>query len=604
MQSTKCKLQIAIFPPLFLILFLAGCGGCRKTASSPAAGGREGPAVSSQYREELLTYAVDNIDRLDEFGSTGVLPQILERLNTLNNPTSDESKRQFDPLLDTWPEPEMLRQIVDRLNQWIRPQQPPADWKADPMLSQLPKSLADLPQVKNLGRMEFSRFDGYALQEAAWLRDVSIWARGDKLDDLEQAETLFNWVVRNIQLEPDSPNRIPLFPWETLFFGRGTATERAWVYVLLLRQMDVEAALLAVEKGEGAAEKISEKEEKGNEKREEGAEKGAENNAPGLQSGGGKPGPTEQPAADSFRPWCVGVLIEGKVYLFDPLLGLPIPSPNGVAHGKSGELTIHPATLAEVRADGKLLERMNLDETRTYGVKPSDLARVRVLLEGSPQYLACRMKMLESRLSGEHKMVLSASPSAEAGRWKEKAGLDDARLWLHPYQTLRRRSALDRREVASRLISLLPFYIIPSAPLFRGRVLYLKGTLVGDGGAIQHFQAARPSDAELRASSIEAIKKVMLKRGKQDSTYWCGLISYQRGDYASAIDYFRRRILEDTVPSPWINGARYNLARAYEASDQTERAILMYGLDSSSPGYFGDLLRAKWLGEENKVEQP
>ncbi len=277
--------KVIVVLPLFLFLFLAGCGGCRKTATGRAAGGREGPAVSSQYREELLTYGVDNIDRLDEFGSTDVLPQILERLESLNNPASAEAKRQFNPLLDAWPEPEMLRQIVDRLNQWIRPEKPPADWQADPMLSELPKPLADLPQVKNLGLMEFSRFDGYALQEAAWLRDVSRWARGEKLDDLERAESLFDWVVRNIQVEADSPNRIPLFPWETLFFGRGTARERAWVYILLLRQMDIDAALLAIDEGRG----------------ERGEGRG-EKNAPGLQSGGGNQGPQKNRPPNRSAP--------------------------------------------------------------------------------------------------------------------------------------------------------------------------------------------------------------------------------------------------------------------------------------------------------------
>ena len=44
------------------------------------------------------------------------------------------------------------------------------------MVAGLPKPLADLPQVKDLGQMEFSRFDGYALQEAVWLRDIARWA--------------------------------------------------------------------------------------------------------------------------------------------------------------------------------------------------------------------------------------------------------------------------------------------------------------------------------------------------------------------------------------------------------------------------------------------
>ena len=107
----------------------------------------------------------------------------------------------------------MLRQVVDRLNQWIRTQPPPADWKPDPLVAGLPKPLADLPQVKDLGQMEFSRFDGYALQEAVWLRDISHWARGDVIDDLERAKSLFDWTVRNIQLEPDRPepdSAIPL----------------------------------------------------------------------------------------------------------------------------------------------------------------------------------------------------------------------------------------------------------------------------------------------------------------------------------------------------------------------------------------------------------
>jgi hypothetical protein len=39
------------------------------------------------------------------------------------------------------------------------------------------------------------------------------------------------------------------------------------------------------------------------------------------------------------------------------------------------------------------------------------------------------------------------------------------------------------------------------------------------------------------------------------------------------------------------------LARAYEASGDGERAILQYDIDAESPGYLGELLRAKWLRE-------
>ena len=580
---------------LLLLPLLTGCGGCRDSKKAPTAGDQEGPAVSSQYREELLTYAIDNLDRLDEFGSANVLPQILERLNEFNQPEPEGSDRPFDPLLIVWPETEMLRQIVDRLNQWIRPQRPSADWKPAPMIASLPKPLADLPQVKNLGQMEFTRFDGYALQEAAWLRDVSLWARGEKLDDLERAKSLFDWTVRNIQIEPESPERIPLFPWETLLFGRGTATERAWVFILLLRQLDIDAALLAVDEGRGT----------GDEGRGLGTSVPSETRGgTGSASGPSEPNSPEKPTDAPPRPWCVGVLIEGKVYLFDPLLGLPIPAPDGVARDETGQLTIRPATLAEVRSDNKLLERMNVGPSRVYGVQALDLSSVTALLEASPPYLARCMKMLESRLAGDRKMVLTTSPSAAARRWTEAAGLADVRLWQHPFQTLLRRSNLDRRQVQARLLAMLQFHVIPAAPLSRGRILYLKGRLVGDDGAMQYYQAARPSNAELRASSIAQIEKLMLLRGKQDATYWCGLIAYQRGDYEAAVDYFMKRTLEAYPGGPWTGGGRYNLARAYEASGRTERAILMYGLDVYSPGYLGNLLRAKWLREESESEKP
>ncbi|MBN1395052.1 MAG: tetratricopeptide repeat protein [Pirellulales bacterium] len=540
-----------------IISLLFGCGGCGDAKEASQRNRREEREISGRQREKLMTYAIDSLNRLDEFNTSSIVPQIFRRLEALAESDAEDSGGPSGALLAAWPETEMLAQIVDRLNQWVRSQQPSPDWAADPMLAALPEPLADLPQVKGIGQMEFTRFDGYALREATWLRDISRWARGDRLNDLERAISLFDWTVRNIQVEPDLPERVPLFPWETLLFGRGTASERAWVFLLLLRQQDIDAAILSVEKRPPSEASMSE---------------------------------------DSLEPWCVGALIEGKVYLFDALLGLPVAAADGVAKNKNGQLTIRPATLAEVRSNGKLLERMNVNENRPYRVQPSDLDRVTVLLEASPQYLARPMKTLESHLAGERKIVLTASPSAAAERWK-KAGPDGVRLWLHPYQTIRRRSSLDRRQIQSRLLAIVPFYAIPNAPLWRARLLYMKGEFVGEEGAMRYYQAARPSDAELRASSIDVGQKSLLFSGKQDASYWCGLIAFQRGDYDAAVDYFLNRTLKAFPNGVWTSGARYNLARSYEATGETERAILTYGLDATSPGYHGDLLRAKWLRE-------
>jgi hypothetical protein len=550
------------------LLLLAGCRGSEESAEVAQSSSDSDAAISGQYREELLTYAINNLNRLEEFDSSDVLQEVFSKYSAS---TAKEGKASgpSDTLLAAWPEPEMLRQIVDRLNQWLRTQQPPADWQLDPMIAGLPKPLADLPLVKGLGQMDFPRFDGFALQEAVWLRDVGLWARGDALDDLDRAKCLFDWTVRNIQLEPESPKRVPQFPWETLLLGHGTASERAWVFILLARQLGIDAAMLGLEVPAGAAAKQPE---------------------------------TKNPP----RPWCVAALIEGQAYLFEPLLGLPIPAPDGVKFDEAGQLILQPATLAQVMADEKLLRQLDADETHKYGVTASDLKHVVVMLEASPTYLAKRMRVLESRLAGPQKMVLTTSPTAQAEHWKTAAHAAAVRLWTQPFTTIERRSHLDPKEVESRIAVLLPFYGMPTAPLRRGRVLQLRGNFVGDEGATHFYQMARPSRQELEASSAHPMEKLIYLRGKQDASYWLGLIAYQRANYPTAIDYFTNRTLLAMPNGPWSDGARYNLARTFEASGDRERAILQYADNVDSPGYLGDLLRAKWLKafrEKAKVDR-
>ena len=129
-------------------------------------------------------------------------------------------------------------------------------------------------------------------------------------------------------------------------------------------------------------------------------------------------------------------------------------------------------------------------------------------------------------------------------------------------------------------------------------MLQLKGKFSGDDGTTRYYQIARPPNEAIALSSADPGEKLVYIWGKQDASYWSGLIAYQRGSYAAAIDYFMNRTLLAYPDGPWTDGARYNLARSYEASGDTQRAILQYGSNDASPGYLGDLLRAKWLREK------
>jgi hypothetical protein len=288
--------------------------------------------------------------------------------------------------------------------------------------------------------------------------------------------------------------------------------------------------------------------------------------------------------------------------------------------------------LAQVVAEPELLRRLDIDPSHKYPVEAADLKHVVPQLEASPDYLSERMRLLETHLRGDIRMVLTTAPSEHAERWKAAKHLAPARLWPLPLETLDRRRHLDRNKVMVRLAEMLPFgwvyedrvtlrnrdlegqpgeppgasreeeRTLRSAALGQGRTLHLKGKLTGDDGAIHFYQMARPTDERLRASSMPLQDKAICLRGKLDATYWLGLIAQERGKYETAADDFLNRGWPKltSAESPWTAGARYNLARTYEAAGDIPQAVGAYRSNDSSPGYQGDLLRARWLVEQNR----
>jgi hypothetical protein len=458
------------------------------------------------------------------------------------------------------------------------------------MLTARVRRLAEtLDYFATLGTLHFQPADRSAVREAILMRDLSRWARGEEADDVSRAKHLFDWVVRNVQLEPDKEARGdrsgPRFlkrPWETLIWGAGTAMDRAWVFILLARQQGLDAAVLALED-------------------------------------------PADPAHGRLRPWTVAVLSEGHLYLFDPYLGLPIPGPGGVKLDASGQLDVRPATLAMVLGDERILRQMDLDQLSPYRVKASDLKRVVALVEGSPAYAAQRMRLIESRLVSGDRLVLSAAPAAQAERLKTCAGIADVRLWSLPYETLFQRSQGGDETIrqAGALLQL-----ISSGALWKGRVRHLEGKFTGDSNAVQFYGKARLSDreieslsgaaklqegrlarpgsardAEMVAASIAGLKAIAVL-ARQDASYWLGLAAFEQGKYDMASDYFSARTLAAYPDGPWTPGAKYNLGRVYETQKSYLQAIQQYRGTAGSAQSYGDQLRARWLEKLTAAELP
>lgn len=458
--------------------------------------------------------------------------------------------------LDEFQPQQMLERVIEQLNQsvdWKRE----VDWQPDPMLAALPETVRQMQLMTLLEDARLTRLDAFHLQETVTLQDVSRLAIHGVTDDLERAARLFDWTIRNVQLAAagelgsDAAGqavRSNHLPYETLFFGRGDIMDRAWLFVLLCRQQGLDAAVLAI---------------------------------PGVEG---------QPA----RPWAVGVAIDKKLYLFDPGLGLPIAKADGTV-----------ATLEEVAADDSILRRFDLDAEHPYPVTAADVSTLIALVDASPGYLSRRMMVLETKLTGDRKVVLTTRPSEVAEQIQSCGHIGDARLWGVPFERLVQRGSPEAAEAFAReflpyRIDVLPPALRPvAASLQRGRVLHLKGRLAAEeeeDSANKFYQQARLADTEIHAAGLNDAQRLVLQRAKDDASFWLGLVAYERGRFETAADHFQKRTLDEQPRGGrWSAGARYNLGRSLEALEKPAEAAAAFEAANDDAQRMGNLLRAKRL---------
>lgn len=617
---------------LALVVAMAGLGlllpqflGCKQQANS---GSDENPASENVlWRSELFDYAIDSLlNRTDEYNSAERQQQTINRLDQwvrLQKPlegwkpdpviagvTEDlkagseqvlelaqqiaklQQNQEAGPLNDL---PARFRSAAERLNtsgrrlalmdliqfssqmatmadqlQQVLDQAGSAPKQTEAMrtafgefnlehFALLGAQVRLLAQRIDPSILEFPPMDSPVFQEAVWMRNVSNWASGEELDDpVKPAIALFDWVVKNVDLirepKPDPQNgsvRVLQTPMETLLFGQGTGIDRAWLFVLLARQMNMDAALL------GLAD---------------------ENN-------------------NLTRLWGVGVLIDGEIYLFEPVLGLPIPKPGSMKMTEDG-MTFELATLTEAAENEAVFEQLDVLKSGSYAVLAKDMHRTVALVEASPSYLSQRMKMVEKRLSGDQKIVLTTDTTAQIERFKKCKYVVGGQMWPLPYQTIWQeiRLGAERQQWLSRRLK--PFLFPPEAALlWQARSYYFKGQFTGSPSATMFYQAARRSDFSMDSNNAGEQDKQQWQEIKIDASYWLGLLVAETGNYRSAEDYLKTRVLMADPGGKWEYGATYNLARVAEATGDTAMAIKLYQIHLSAPQTQGNLIRARWLME-------
>ena len=511
---------------------------------------------------------------------------------------------------------EAQRRISSLLNAWLDAHPMAANPQLQEIVQQLPAALQREPSVAKITAGRFSDQDVDYLRLNYLLAQVNQWidpeVNGDPLfmdwiaskaselgpdarADLEQAVRLFDWTVRNIQLEPfEASGPAPPAPslpaglqfrgpgyrqttFQTLNRGAGDAWQRARIFIQLCRQARIDACMLA--------------------------------------AGDGAPG----------KEWAVAVRIGSELYLFEPLLGLPVPGPDQIGI----------ATLKQARSDTSVMRRLNVLGWFDYPLTSEDIQFNTAYLDAPPESLAARMRHLEDSLVGELRMTLSYDADASAKVFVDHSGIDACRIWPQVVEARIYRQAMEELAKNSRDFATWEAFnwgmLSGVRPLAVARWEHLSGQFEREeskpGARVLYMELRSPEfDIEDLRENPELQNRYGVRRGlgitpeeydmqirqvqhfmrnaKRSATYWISLIHYEEADYETAVSWFQKRVLDEDRESEWKPGARYGLARSLERLGNTQQAVELYKT-IGDPQEFGNRLRARLLqrDEENSPEQ-
>lgn len=207
----------------------------------------------------------------------------------------------------------------------------------------------DIEEVDN---SSFTLLDGHHLEMCFVLRDAMQSLEVEGRPPVEQASAAFEWVVRQVRLIERGGPALP--PVEVLRRGRGTAIERAMVFLAAALQLGVDGCLVRCPVAGQADQAV----------------------------------------------WLVGMVVDKDVYLFDPGLGLAMPG----------------GTIAELRAKPERLKALTVDAKYPYPVDAKSVEKAEVFPVSFLSAQAPRMKFLEEWLSPEIAVRLWADPLAQRDR--------------------------------------------------------------------------------------------------------------------------------------------------------------------------------------------
>ncbi|MDR3633086.1 MAG: hypothetical protein P4L84_04565 [Isosphaeraceae bacterium] len=446
--------------------------------------------------------------------------------------------------------------------------------------------------VKDFSRARFEMVDARHLEDCMLYSRIARRVAGSG-DDLTRVNRLFDWTVRQVQLVPPGAFTASVGfqaqarPFDVLMRGMATEdgrgwAERAWVFLSLCRQLDLDCGLLSYTPS-GPAKDAQESKEANVSKNEK---------AP------------QEPEPRGPVPWVCAVLIEGKPYLFDARIGLPIAGPDGKGVG----------TLQEALDDPRVLDRLELPGQSQYGTSRAQLlaspSKIGVLLDSTPGYFSPRMRLLQQELSGKDRTVLYRDPIDEGRKFAEAIGprFGSTGLWELPVMvnTLLFSSS-QFNEAARQALALFD----PKYPLVYARVRQLRGDT---SDAISRYVDMRFAERPMLVDKKTRMDPDIQRAMDVYSTYFLGLSHLEQSNPEQAEFFFRETLKLLPEPGPgrfYYNmfrwGAQTNLGRLLEERGDAVMAATYYAQANPTPQHHGDLLKARalvWLNPTAPLPPP
>jgi hypothetical protein len=555
-----------------LALALAGCDYSRPTTETMSPGGRFVPGTVRLPGARASTQTKETVVR-DPTEKAAILSSSIELIQRAALQPGGDNFRLATQKLNQYFEgtPAQDYQIPSPARAFLREQLP------ENMLREVEKPT-------------------WTLRDARHLEDTMMYYGiasrvGGTGDDLSRALRVFDWVVQQIQLVPAGSLGSRQFPqaiarpYDVLLRGVGTESEgfwaeRSWLFIVLCRQLGIDAGLVTYTRGNILEPRLPKATGDGQQ-------------GSGLLGQGRPPKPA--------IAWLCAALIEGKAYLFDARIGMPVPGPGGEG----------VATLDQAFADPTILERMNLPGQSPYGTSRASLlaspTKISILIDSSQGLFSPKMNLLQRELPGKNRTVLYRDPSEQRDHFAQVLGnhFGAVRLWQIPLE-VETRLFTDAPFVESTKQSLYLFR--PEFPLVFARIKQLRGELKD---AVAEYVSFRLNE---NVTQVNDKKKVIAKPVQEGmnvyATYYLALAHLERKDLKQAEDMFLSllRMVPDPGPSqPYYNmfrwGAHANLGRIYEDRRDRRPAIAHYTEFDPTMQYHGSLLRARELVWEDPTAE-